>query len=66
MKNRVIRLALVGGLALAASTPFTATANAFVCPDEVDVVCQTYGLVCRYVPEGSKVNPHALLCESFA
>ena len=66
MKNRVIRLALVGGLALAASTPFTTSAHAFVCPDEVYVVCQTYGLACQYVPEGGKVNPHTLLCESFA
>ncbi len=66
MKHRVIRLALLGGLTLAASTPFTAPANAFVCPDVADVVCQTYGLACQFVPEGGKVNPHTLLCESFA
>ena len=66
MRTRLTRLALAAGVAVAVSAPLTSSANAFVCPDEVDVVCWAYSTACRYVPEGDKVDPHHLLCESFA
>jgi hypothetical protein len=66
MKNRIIRLALVGGLALAASGPLTSSASAAYCSPLAETVCNTYALICRHVPEGGKYDPHALLCESLA
>jgi hypothetical protein len=50
MKNRIARLALVGGLALVAAAP-AAPAHAFVCDPSVrdlcDAVCSRATTVCR-------------------
>lgn len=66
MKSRLTRLVLAAGVAVALA-PAAPAAHAMSCaPGEVEAVCNavfgTWGAVCRYVPEGGKVDPHELAC----
>ena len=48
MRTRIARLALVGGLAVAASAPLSAPAHAWACLDDVTrVLCFAVGTSCR-------------------
>lgn len=50
MKNRLIRLGLVGSLAVVASAPMTAPANAWSCYDVYGkVLCLVVGTSCQVV-----------------
>lgn len=50
MKNRLIRLGLAGSLAVVASAPMTAPANAWACLDDVTrALCFVVGTSCNAV-----------------
>jgi hypothetical protein len=62
MRNRLIRFALGGAVAVTAFAPAAPAAHAWACIGEVaEVVCTVYATGCRYVPStGGKVDPHVV------
>lgn len=47
MKHRLVRLGLVGALALAVAGPATQSASAFACAPGFEAICFVVGTACR-------------------